>query len=128
MEGANSERASQRPLRAPRVNPKDQESRGLATGSLPRVYGRYRWPVRPRLIRTVSTGVYSGEHRGNQRLVARAFRDDVDAFSKLVQGSLWGILQVNFREDPMLWNAGIGRVPYKYGGAARSDESAITGT
>jgi hypothetical protein len=40
MEGASSERASQRPLRAPRVNPKDQESRGLASGSLPRVYGR----------------------------------------------------------------------------------------
>ena len=95
MEGASSERASQRLLRAPRVNPKDQESR---------------------------------DHRGNQRLVARASRDAVDAFSKLVQGSLWGILQVNFREDPMLCSAGIGRVAYKYGGAARSDESAITGT
>ena len=57
MEGASSERASQRLLRAPRVNPKDQESR---------------------------------DHRGNQRLVARASRDAVDSFSKLVQGSLWG--------------------------------------
>ena len=31
MEGASSERASQRPLRAPRVNPNDQESAGGET-------------------------------------------------------------------------------------------------
>jgi hypothetical protein len=38
MEGASSELPSQRPLRAPRVNPRDLESRGLAAGSLPRVH------------------------------------------------------------------------------------------
>ena len=90
MEGASSERASQRLLRAPRVNPKDQESR---------------------------------DHRGNQRLVARASSDAVDAFSKLVQGSLWGILQVNFREEHMLWDAGIGRCPTSKAGQRDSKKA-----
>ena len=54
---------------------------------------------------------YSGEQRGNRRLVARASRGD--AFWKLIQESLWGIMQVNFREDPMLWDARIGRVSDK---------------
>jgi hypothetical protein len=39
MEGASSELPSQRPLRAPRMNPRDQESRRQDPGLLPRVHG-----------------------------------------------------------------------------------------